>query len=342
MRRLRYSTVIAALLPAVLSTTASADVFLPEGDLGSALHVSDDLKDVRRIEGLPAVHGLAYAPGRDVLVAGSMDVVDSAQSAAPEGMSESEHGAHHGAGATETASAASMVTLVEAATGKILRRVEVPGVVHHVAVDDDGRRAVVTHPGLSGVSVIDLETYEVSDLVPTGPGPEYAAYVPKLDAFVVSNAGNATLSVLDAAEAFVTRNIKLGAGPKHLAVEPGTGRVLASLADVGRIALVDLEAGEVVREDEIDGELHGIAFHGPHAFVSARERDRIVRLDLVSGAVDEADIGPQPYHMEMFEDRLLVSSAAEPVVWAVDPDTLKTTRTLRTEGVVHQIVTAGR
>lgn len=37
-----------------------------------------------------------------------------------------------------------------------------------------------------------------------------------------------------------------------------------------------------------------------------------------------------------------VLDAAEPTVWPIDPMTLRTPRTLETESVVHQIVTAGR
>ena len=44
--------------------------------------------------------------------------------------------------------------------------------------------------------------------------------------------------------------------------------------------------------------------------------------------------------MTMTDRGLLVSSAAEPVVWVVDPDTLAVTDTIETAAVAHQMVVA--
>jgi len=59
-------------LSAVLMTgsAAIADVYIPEGELGTVLHLDRSFNEMGRIEGLDNVHGLAGAPERGILVAG--------------------------------------------------------------------------------------------------------------------------------------------------------------------------------------------------------------------------------------------------------------------------------
>ncbi len=322
-------------------TVAASEVFLPEGDAGTVLQLDDELAVVGRVSGLRAVHGLAVAPRRGLLIAGSLETAENTP-VRPDAMSEAEHGAHHGSAmAGQGAASASIVSVVDQESGDLVRSIEVPGIVHHVSVDANEDFAVVTHPSLAGVTIIDLETFETSALVPTGPGPEYAVPLSEPGVFAISNAGNATISLLDAGQGFVRSNIKLEAGPKHMVLSPGGDTLLVALADAGRIAIVDPAAGRTTASYDVGGELHGVAFHGPHAFVSARERDRVVRIDVGTGAAEEVSPGPEPYHMTLVGERLLVSSSARPVVWAIDPASLDVSATVNTDDVVHQIVAEG-
>lgn len=91
----------------------------------------------------------------------------------PSEVSEEDHVAHHGGREDAGPTTSSLITLVDADSHEILRRVEVPGIIHHVGVSSDERFAAVTHPGLDAVSLIDLEHGEVTAIVATGPIPEY-------------------------------------------------------------------------------------------------------------------------------------------------------------------------
>ena len=67
--RLRYSITFAAIFA---SSSAFADIYIPEGESGTVLHLNSDFQVVDRITGLDNVHGMGGAPGRGILVTGSL------------------------------------------------------------------------------------------------------------------------------------------------------------------------------------------------------------------------------------------------------------------------------
>ena len=320
-----------------IATGAQADILLPEGDAGSVLHISADLSEIGRIDGLENPHGLAVAQGRGLLVVGSLAEEDAAEDMdmsveRPDGMTPAEHDAHHGA--SETGSGAvSIVTLVRIEDHEVTARIEVPGMVHHVEVDDAERYAVVTHPGLGGVSLIDLEDGSVRGPIATGPQPEYAVFDPEQGAFVVSNAGNATLSIVDPVRGIVLSNMPLEDGPKHLARAQG-GTLAAALADAGAVALVDDGATDRI---EIGGTLHGVQIDEDAIWIAATARDAVVRVDRETGERVEVSPGSEPYHIALDGGTLLVSSSAGPDLWRLDGETLETLARIEAAGVIHQI-----
>lgn len=325
-------------LGAVLMTgsAAIADVYIPEGELGTVLHLDRSFNEAGRIEGLDNVHGLAGAPERGILVAGSLSESTPGNVAKPAAVSEEDHAAHHGGGNTAKPDAASLVTLVDADSREILRRIEVPGIVHHVGISSDERFAAVTHPGLDSVSVIDLESGEVTATVATGPIPEYAIADPKTGKFFVSNAGNATISVLDPEDGIVTRNFKLQGSPKHIQLDVDARQLIVSEADNGIVSIVDADSGETLDRFDIGGELHGVAVDQDAIWSSARERNLVVRIDRSTGERLEVNVGPEPYHMARVEGALLVSSAGKPELWILDPKTLELRQTIETDSRAHQ------
>lgn len=320
----------------VASSAATADIYIPEGERGTVLRLDDSFNAAGRIEGLNNVHGLAGAPKRGFLVAGSLAETTPGKVAKPAAVSEEDHEAHHGGGAKAEPSSASLVTLVDADKGDILRRIEVPGIVHHVGISSDERFAAVTHPGLDAVSVIDLESGQVTATVATGPIPEYAVADPKTGNFLVSNAGNATISVLDPEDGIVTRNFKLQGPPKHIQLDADTRQLIVSESDNGTVSIVDADSGEILDRFDIGGELHGVAVDQDAIWSSARERNLVVRVDRSTGERLEVNVGPEPYHMARIEDALLVSSADKPELWVLDPETLELRRTIETDSRAHQ------
>ena len=321
---------------ALVATGAHADVFLPEGDAGSVLHLTDELEVVGRVGELQNPHGLAVAPERELMVVGSLSQVERAEMVdmeQPSDMDGAAHDAHHSGGSSGTGTV-SIVTLVRISDHVVAARVEVPGMVHHVEVDAAERFAVVTHPGLGGVSVINLEDLSVRGPIRTGPEPEYSIFDPEGGTFLISNAGNGTISTLDPERGIVLSNLPLDAGPKHLD-RAMDGTVAAALADDGVVALIS--DGAVASVLEIGGTLHGVQIDSAAVIVAATERDMVLRVDRETGVRTELSPGPEPYHVALADGGLLVSSSAVPELWRLDPTTLETTRRVETGGVVHQI-----
>ncbi|MDT0684080.1 YncE family protein [Roseicyclus sp. F158] len=362
MRNLLLMTATTALTAGV----ASADIFIPEGNADSILHLADDGTVVARIDGVENVHGLAVAPDAQLLIAGSLSeapsgtglpVLQSSHSIGmgtvsvggenaemtvgdDEKMTDAEHDAHHGAAESATGSGdTSIVTILDTDTHEPVRKVTVAGIVHHVAVDPSETYALVTHPSLGGVSIIDIAKGVAAGPIATGPNPEYAVADPKTGRFFVSNAGNATISEIDPAKGFVARNIPLETGPKHLRLLSDERLLVAAEADAGFVSLIDADSGEIVERYQIGGELHGVQADRSAIYVNALGQDRVVRIDRATGARDAVRMDG-PYHMALTGDGLMVSSNADASVRLLDPNTLETISTTQTNGIAHQIVVA--
>jgi YVTN family beta-propeller protein len=339
-----FATALAVSLAAA-SLAEAATVYIPEGSAGEVAIV-DTTKDaiVGRITDLPSVHGLGGSPAGRYLVAGSYEETPARGEtvAKPEGVTDDEHAAHHSPAARPAAGAVSILTIIDVADGSPVRRLEVPGAVHHVAVSPDGRFAVATHPNADGISVIDLEVLSVGELVRTGPLPNYAAFSADGTRLYISNAGNGTVSEIDTERWFVTRNMLAGETPEHLVLSPD-GRTLF-VADVvaGIVQELDIEAGAISRSFEIGGELHGldVSENAATLFVSGNGEDKLVAIDLKSGSMRSAPLAPAPYHLAVVPGtgKLYVSSRDEPKVWVVDQASLAPQGTITIRGEGHQMV----
>lgn len=334
---------------AALSGAQAATVYIPEGSAGEVLVVDTATDTARgRIGGLPDVHGLGGASGVRYLVAGSYaeTAADEAPAVAkPSGVSEDEHAAHHGAGARSTSSAdgaVSILTIINAADGSPVRRLEVAGAVHHVAVSPDGRYAVATHPNADGVSVVDLADLTVRDLIRTGPTPNYAVFSPDGAKVYVSNSGNGTVSEIETGRWLVRRNLLAGDSPEHIAMAPDGRTLYVANVEVGTVSALDLEQGDVARSFTVGGQLHGldVSDDGATLFVSGKGENKIVAIDTRSGDMRTAPLGPAPYHLAVIRGagKLYVSSRDEPKVWVIDEASLTPRGVIAIRGEGHQMV----
>lgn len=336
---LTLSTAITAL---GLAAPAMAEIIVPEGNAGTALRLSDDMKVAGRIEGLGNVHGLAAAPRRGLVIAGSLEEVARGEIAKPKGVTEDEHAAHHGGGMKKQDGDGSvgLVSFVDLASGAVARQVEVPAGVHHVTVDPGERWAVVTHPALDAVSIIDLDTGNVTATVETGSNPNYAVYDPETGLFWVSNAAAATLTTVDPVAGVVRDTIETPGGVEHMVIDVKARRIWGAEADDGRVDEIDVDAGRVARSFDIGGELHGIARDPASGkiFVAAREQGKLATIDPATGAVSLAAAGPEPYHIEVDGDLLAVSDAKVDVVRAFRIPDMSLVAEVPTRARGHQMV----
>lgn len=351
---MRSRLVVSAMLASVVSAAAAAPVYIPLGSADSIVVVeSDNDRVTGRIDGIPAVHGLAATPDGRYLIAGSAEERPAGGDAPdrPEAVSEEEHAAHHagaGAEAGPILPTVSTVSIIDAEAGSVIRRVDVPGGVHHVAADPTGRFAVVTHPALGGITAIDLSSFEVAATVATGPFANYAVFSPDGGRLYVSNAGNRTVSEIDVARWIVSRNAIVGESPEHLVFSGGDDRLYVNNVDAGTVSAIDIDAFEVVDTLKAGAPLHGIdlAEDGGTLFVAVMGEDRVIAFDLGGGAPREVKLAPAPYHVATIATtgKLYVSSDVEPKLWVLDQATLGLIGEIEIGGKGHQMValTVGR
>ncbi len=340
----------AALLLSTAIAAAEPVVFVPEGSANTVLMVNAETGEtVQTITGIEAVHGLSGAPGVPFLVAGSYAETDRAaivELTQPEGVSEDEHVAHHSTAVDEpigpSDAGISIVSVLDATSGEIMRRIEVPGAVHHTAVSPDGRYAVATHPTGDGISVIDLTSFTLTAYIPTGSMPNYAAFGSEPDVVYVSNTGNGTISEVDLGRGIVRRNMVVGTGPEHIVIDPATAVLYAADADAGDVIELSLSDGTVLRSFAVGGELHAIDLSDDRAtlFVAGRGEDKIAAITLADGEIRYAELSPEPYHLTNIPGTgtLFVSSRAEPTIWIIDQATMTARGEFQIEGEGHQMV----
>jgi len=345
-----FSATAALMLTTSMAMAQSTTVYVPEGSADTIRVVrAENGETIQRITGVEAVHGLAGAPGVPYLVAGSFSETDReaiTEMTQPEGVSEDEHAAHHAKPEEKplgpSDAGLSILSVLDVKSGEVLRRIEVPGAVHHTAVSPDGRFAVATHPSGDGISVLDLTTFELSAYVPTGSMPNYAAFGSDPSVVYVSNTGNGTISEVDLNRGIVLRNIVAGEAPEHMAIDPEKATLYVADADAGNVVELSLADGSVQRLFAVGGELHGIDFSDDRTaiFVAGRGENKLASIAIDTGTVQTVSLSPQPYHLTNIPGTgtMYVSSREEPKVWIVDTATLSVTGEFQVEGEGHQMV----
>lgn len=335
------------LTAASLPARAGQVAYVPLGS-DNRLVIVDVKNDkvVGKIDGLPNVHGLAPTPDGRFLVAGSYEGRERGKKAPakPSGVSADEHAAHHKPTASHPgakSSEISTLTIISTADKSIVRRVDVPGAVHHVAVSPDGRFAVVTHPAEDRISAVDLTSYKVVANFSTGPFPNYAAFSPDGKSVYVSNASNKTVSSVDVAQWIVRWNAIVGESPEHIVLSRDGTRLFVNNVDGGFVSVVDVANGKTVTTIAAGETLHGIDLSddGKTLFVAARGDEKLVAIDLATSRSRKVALAPSPYHLTAIgSGKVYVSSSDEPKMWVVDQKTLQVTGEIPIGGKGHQIV----
>ena len=348
----RYAAVMTLLASSLIAISLPANAgevaYIPLGS-DNKLVLVDLNKDkvVGSIKGLPAVHGLAGTPDGKFLIAGSFESRKRGGKtpAKPSGVSPDEHAAHHKPSASKAGQKSteiSTVSIIRTSDRSIMRRIDVPGAVHHVAISPDGRYAVVTHPSEDKISAIDLKSYEVVANFSTGPLPNYAAFSPDGKSVYVSNSGNKTVTSVDVSRWIVQWNAIVGESPEHIVLSKSGARLYVNNVDDGSVSIVDATERKSVKTIKVGSGLHGIDLSedGKTLFVSVRSDDKLVAIDLATNQSREVALSPSPYHLTAIGGlkKVYVSSSDEPKIWVVDQKTMRVTSEIPIGGKGHQIV----
>jgi len=343
----RKALVMAMALAAADAATAAPDVYIPLG-AANKVQVIDAATNQPTgvIEDLSNPHGLAITPDRRYLVAGSLAEPPAGSEQVPPlpaGMSQAQHQKHHSMPAASGAAPVneSIVSIIDAASLKIVRRIAVPGAVHHVAVSPDGRFAVTTQPGTGGISVIDLDTFSVARTIDTGLAPNYAVFAANARKLYVSNAGDDMVSEIDVDSWAVKRRLATGGSPEHLVLSPDDSTLYVNNVADGTVSVVALVGDTATQIYRIGSAPHGIDLSddGSTLFVSSQGDGQLVAIDVSSGQMRRVALAPAPYHVAAVpgSGTVFVSSREENRVWVLDQSTLALRGEIAIDGIGHQM-----
>jgi len=344
----RRALIVAMALAAADAATAAPDVYIPLGAANKVQVIDAETKrPTGTIEGLSNPHGLAITPDRRYLVAGSLTEVPAGSEnapARPAGMSQAQHQKHHSMPAASSEAAPgnkSYVSIIDAASLQVVRRIAVRAAVHHVAVSPDSRFAVTTHPGAGGISVIDLDTFSVARTIDTGPAPNYAVFAAKSGKLYVSNAGDDTVSEIDVDSWAVKRRLATGRSPEHVVLSPDDSTLYVNNVADGTVSVVSLVGDSATAIYRIGSVPHGIDLSddGATLFVSSQGDGALVAIDVASGKTRRVALAPAPYHVSTVpgSGTLFVSSRDENRVWVLDQSTLALRGEIAIDGIGHQM-----
>jgi YVTN family beta-propeller protein len=179
------------------------------------------------------------------------------------------------------------VSLVDLESGKVAATLETGAGPHEVGISPDGRFALVTNYGSRGhtgnsLTLIDIPRAEVVKTIDLAEymAPHGVEWIDDQRAAVTVEA-NQALAVIDVGKGEVIQAIGTDQKVSHMvALDPGGQRAYTSNMGSGTVTVLDLDAGERVRNIATGGGAEGIAVSGAgHIWVTNREDDTLTVLD---------------------------------------------------------------
>jgi YVTN family beta-propeller protein len=232
------------------------------------------------------------------------------------------------------------IRVLDAETGREVRRIAVEAPVHHLTLAPGGRRLFATLTVAARLVIVELDTWAVRT-VEVGGAPDYAIPAPDGRTVYVSNIAESALTVVDAVVAQVRGRIALEAGSGHGAVAADGTRGFLTMSAKGGIAVVDLEAGRQAGMVPTGPDPHGVAIGlGRRLFVSNRGADTVAVIDLARMAVEATiPVAKGPEHVAASPDGrlILVGLPHERAIAVIDAERLEVVRRIPVDGDPHQL-----
>jgi DNA-binding beta-propeller fold protein YncE len=209
-----------------------------------------------------------------------------------------------------TADLESRLVVVDLQTGRVLRHLRTLPLPR--SIEAVGAAAVVAHPDLGAVSVVDTRRLEVVHVLRGLGEPRYTAGDPDGRHAYLTDAKRGEVVTVDVLRGRIVGRLEVGARARHISLDP-TGRALwVALGPKAReIAVVDVAARRLVRRFEPPFLAHDVGFapDGRHAWVSSADRFELAVYDARSGRLRARPSGDwPPQHVTFGPDRAYVTS----------------------------------
>lgn len=329
-----------------MGTANAKDVVYVSLGAADEIQIIDPAQDrvVGVLEQIPDVHGLAVTPNGRIIVAGSLGGRTWLPTENPDARPDKEASQYAAAARQpiETSRKSSFVTIVQTEDGAIVRRIKVPDGVRHIAITPNGRFAIATHPNSYAVTVIDLRELKLKRTIRTGTQPNYVAIDPKGKWAYVSNSDSNSISEIDLERWQVRREFLTQDGPEHIVLSSDGDTLYVCNSRAGTVSVITVRSGVVTATHKLGVALHGLDLSndGRTLFATAHRQSKLFSIDLRSRQLRSAKLPSAPYHLSTIKraGKLYVSSATDPVVWVLRKDNLELLRTIRINGIGHQMI----
>lgn len=191
-----------------------------------------------------------------------------------------------------TAEADSALLVVHTGTGKVERVIHTGNALSHMlALSTDRSRIYCSNMTAGSVSAFDFATGDKLADIPTGKECEGVGVSPDGRWVVAGNRAEDTISIIDAESLKVVARVHSPGFPYRVQFTPDGRHALVPHAQSGALVLLDVKARKVTRAIALRGAkipdpaATGVFPHpdGRHAFVTVRNDDSVLVLDLVTG-----------------------------------------------------------
>lgn len=141
------------------------------------------------------------------------------------------------------------VLFYDSVTNDLQQTVEVGNHPAHIVYTHDGKYALVTNNEDNTVSMIDLGTYKVINIISTGNGP-HGFRITKDDRYAyVANMGEDTISVINIEEKKEEKRIVVGGTPVTTGITSDGKTIVVTLNTENKLAIVDIDTEKITKVD---------------------------------------------------------------------------------------------
>ena len=234
-------------------------------------------------------------------------------------------------------------TLIDLGTGDLVATLPTGPGPHEVAVSPDGRTAVATNYGGqiagSSLTVIDVPSAQVTSTIDLGEyrRPHGIVYLRDGVHVIVTAEENQSLLTVHVPSGRVANAVRTGQEVSHMVVvTPDGARAFVPNIGSGSVSVIDLKAGQLMRNIETGAGAEGIAItpDGREVWVTNRSADTITVIDAATLEIVQ-EIGSKsfPIRAKATPDgrHVLVSNARTGDLAVFDADTKREVRRISME-----------
>ena len=168
---------------------------------------------------------------------------------------------------------------------------------HMVVVSQDGRRLYTTNLGSGNVTVIDVDTGDIVQHIPTGNGTEGIALTPDGSELWITNRAADSISIIDTATLSIIETFEVTGFPIRVEISADGTRAVVSSAQAGVVTIIDVVSRNPLAQLEVGDFPVGIEItpDSSRAFVGNSRSGSVSVIDLQRlQVVDEINVGSGP------------------------------------------------